>query len=87
MAVGSNLDGYKILSVSMSYNGSNYNSALPPPDNGGVKGWVIAVAVVGGIIGLIVLLIIIGVLYKKIKKSSDKSDDDENALSASGKNT
>jgi len=62
---GSQIAGIEVLSVSMTYNGQNYSSTASP-DNG-VKGWVIAVAVVGGIIGLILVIVIISCIYKKVK--------------------
>ncbi len=55
--------------------------------NTGVEGWVIAVAVVGGVIGLVVLICVIVYIKKKVKAAKNKDEDDDIALDSDAKNT
>jgi len=51
----------------LTYNGDKYNSEKNNSDSNGVEGWIIAVAVVGGVIGLILLIVVISCIAKKLK--------------------
>ncbi len=75
---GSYIAGFEVLSASLVYNGQNYNSEKT--DNGGNgKGWIIAVAVVGGVVGLILTIILITCIVKKIRAKKADYDSDQNA--------
>lgn len=84
---GSYIAGYQILSATITYDGQDYTSEKKD-DEEGVKGWIIAVAVVGGIIGLIIIIVIISCAVKKCKQNkADGSSENENAGSSTGKDT
>lgn len=51
------------------YGNDNYNSDGNGDSDDGVEGWIIAVAVVGGIVGLILAIIIITCICKKVKST------------------
>jgi hypothetical protein len=75
---GSYIAGFDVLAASLVYNGKTYNSEKT--DNGGNgKGWIIAVAVVGGVVGLIFTIILIVCIVKKIKADKDDYDSDQHA--------
>ena len=83
LKAGDSLDGIRILSISLSYDGKNYNSDKINDENG-VAAWVIAVSVVGAVIGTIAIVVAICCIHKKCKKNKEDNEDDDNE-EASGK--
>lgn len=75
---GSYIAGFEVLSASLVYNGQRYDSEKTD-DGGNGKGWIIAVAVVGGVVGLILTIILITCIVKKIKARKADYDSDQHA--------
>lgn len=70
---GSYINNNEVLEFMLEYNGKKFDSQ---PKNSsestsGLKGWMIAVIVVGSIVGVILTIIIITCIVKKVKKNKE----------------